>query len=127
MNFPQSSKLYNKAAIVQGNWDLCSVLCALERHRHVHGELPERLEALVPEFLTELPHDYVTGLPPHYRIQADGHAELATLDWEKSGGSGDFSLSRSIGAESVAMKRYRQECRYLRSGQLRGESEVTER
>ena len=79
------SDIYQKAARVQSQWDLCSVLCALERHRRLHGELPEKLEALVPEFLTKLPHDYVTGLPPHYRIGADGQAELATLDWEKTG------------------------------------------
>ncbi|MEZ5326547.1 MAG: hypothetical protein R3F19_15985 [Verrucomicrobiales bacterium] len=88
--FPKLADPYYKAAIVQSQWDLCRVLCALERHRRVHGELPEKLEALVPEFLTGLPHDYVTGLPPHYRIGADGQAELATLDWDKTGNPETF-------------------------------------
>ncbi|MEZ5326548.1 MAG: hypothetical protein R3F19_15990 [Verrucomicrobiales bacterium] len=90
LQFPQVADIYQKAARVQSQWDLCSVLCALERHRRVHGELPEKLEALVPEFLTKLPHDYVTGLPPHYSIGADGEAELATLDWEKTGNPETF-------------------------------------
>ncbi len=47
------------------------VVCALERYRLAHGEYPEALDALVPQFIEKLPHDIIGGQPLHYRRMAD--------------------------------------------------------
>jgi hypothetical protein len=41
--------------------------CALALHRGAHGTFPERLEALVPEFLESVPLDICDGAPLRYR------------------------------------------------------------
>ena len=82
---PDVANLYRTAAKTQGQWDLCRILCAVERHRREEGEPPDALDELVPQYISELPHDYVTGKLPHYDILPDGKAFLATLDWERTG------------------------------------------
>lgn len=47
--------------------DEALIACALERFRLAHGEYPENLDALVPQFLGTIPHDVVEGGPLHYR------------------------------------------------------------
>ena len=39
------------------------IACALERYRLAHGEYPETLDALVPQFIEKLPHDIIGGQP----------------------------------------------------------------
>lgn len=41
--------------------------CAIERFRQHRGNLPESLEALVPEFMTSVPTDAFSGRPLSYR------------------------------------------------------------
>jgi hypothetical protein len=43
------------------------VACGLERYRLAHGEYPETLDALVPQFVEKLPRDIIGGQPRHYR------------------------------------------------------------
>ncbi len=40
---------------------------ALERYRLAHGEFPESLDALAPQFMEKIPHDIINGQPLHYR------------------------------------------------------------
>jgi hypothetical protein len=42
------------------------IVLALNRYEQDHGELPEKLDALVPDYLAELPADPFTGEPPVY-------------------------------------------------------------
>jgi hypothetical protein len=42
---------------------------ACERYRRRHGELPERLDQLVPEFLPEVATDPYNGLPLQYLVR----------------------------------------------------------
>ena len=51
---------------VQIQRDHARLAIALERFRLQHGELPERLSELVPEWLPEIPLHPQTGLPPRY-------------------------------------------------------------
>ena len=48
------------------------IACALERFRLVHGDYPENLDALVPQFLDIIPHDVIGGQPLHYRRAPEG-------------------------------------------------------
>jgi type II secretory pathway pseudopilin PulG len=55
--------------------------CGLERYRLAHGQYPETLEALVPQFAEKVPHDIVGGQPLRYSRTADGRFELYSLGW----------------------------------------------
>ncbi len=55
--------------------------CALERFRLAHGEYPENLDALVPQFLDAVPNDVVGGGPLHYRNVAGGMFVLYSVGW----------------------------------------------
>jgi hypothetical protein len=61
---------------------------ALERYRLRHHDLPEHLEALVPEFLTAVPMDPVNGQPVGYIRETDESDRLWCVA-EYAGG--DFS------------------------------------
>lgn len=63
--------------------------CAVEEYRLAHGQPPESLQALVPEFLAEVPKDYFGGQRPlAYRVLPDGSYNLYSLghDQEDDGG-----------------------------------------
>ena len=66
------------------------VRIALERYRRKHGELPERLDQLVPEFLGAVPRDPFDGKPLRYIIR-DGKPVLYSVgrDGADNGGQGD--------------------------------------
>jgi hypothetical protein len=57
------------------------IACALERYHLAHGEYPESLDALAPQFLAAIPHDVIGGRPPHYRRAADGTYVLYSIGW----------------------------------------------
>jgi hypothetical protein len=48
------------------------ILCAAARYRHAHGELPQELTELVPEFLEQVPQDIMDGKPMRYRRTKEG-------------------------------------------------------
>jgi hypothetical protein len=72
------------------------IACALERYQLAHGEYPETLDVLVPQFIEKLPHDIIGGQPLIYRPTADGKFLLYSIGWNekddggKSGGN-DFT------------------------------------
>ena len=51
---------------------LAYTACALERFRLAHGQFPEKLDALVPQFAKSVPLDLMTGQPLKYRRTDDG-------------------------------------------------------
>jgi hypothetical protein len=55
------------------------VAIALERFRIVHGEYPETLEPLVPQFLDALPSDPFSQQPLVYRLDKDGSFQLYSI------------------------------------------------
>jgi hypothetical protein len=50
--------------------------CALARYRHRHGDFPETIDTLVPEWIDAIPHDVMDGQPLRYRRSADGACEI---------------------------------------------------
>jgi hypothetical protein len=56
-------------------------VCALERYRLAHGQYPETLAALSPQFLDQIPSDIIGGQPPHYRRTGDGKFLLYSIAW----------------------------------------------
>jgi hypothetical protein len=65
----------------QASVDLARVACALERHRLAHGQYPETLDSLTPQFISKLPHDVINGQPFKYRRTEDGSFVLYSVGW----------------------------------------------
>lgn len=65
-----------------------AVACALERHRLVHGEYPETLDALVPKLIDKLPHDLIGGRPLKYRRIGTGEFLLYSVGWNETDDGG---------------------------------------
>ena len=64
--------------------------CALERYRLAHGQLPEKLEALVPELLAQVPHDVIDGQPLRYRRTGEGFV-LYSVGWNEVDDGGQIA------------------------------------
>jgi hypothetical protein len=102
MLFPAISSTVRKLAAIQASIDLARVACALERYRLVHGEYPETLDALVPQFIEKLPHDIIGGQPSqgsgsasqplHYRRTGDGKFLLYSVGWNETDDGGQVVL-----------------------------------
>jgi hypothetical protein len=57
------------------------IACALERYRLAHGEYPETLEVLAPQFIERLPHDIINGQPLKYRRMEGRGFLLYSVGW----------------------------------------------
>jgi hypothetical protein len=72
-----------KIAAGQSSVDLARVAIALERYRLAHGEYPDSLNALAPQFIVKVPHDVINGQPLKYRREADGQFVLYSVGWNE--------------------------------------------
>ena len=68
-------------ALSQTKINQALIACALERFRLAHGEYPENLDALVPQFLDTIPHDVIGGQPLHYCRAPEGTFVLYSVGW----------------------------------------------
>jgi len=84
-----------KFAIGQTSANLARVACALERYRLAHGQYPEALNAVVPEFIPKLPHDVINGQPLIYRRTDDGSFVLYSVGWNETDDGGVVGLTKS--------------------------------
>jgi hypothetical protein len=62
---------------------------AVKRCELRHGQLPQRLSCLVPDFLTEEPHDFMDGRPLRYRLNGDGSFALYSVGEDGQDDGGD--------------------------------------
>ena len=91
-----------KFAYIQSGVDLARVGCALERYHLAHGEYPETLDALAPQFIEKLPHDLINGQPLHYWRTEDGKFVLYSVGWNETDDGGTVVLTKSgiVGREN---------------------------
>jgi hypothetical protein len=87
--------VFNKAALGQTRLELAVTACALERYRLVRGDLPQTLDALVPEFVNALPLDPCGEGPLKYRRDGarqeprpTGRFLLYGVGWDESDDGG---------------------------------------
>jgi hypothetical protein len=85
---PNIGKACQRTALIQTKVDQANIACALERYRLEHGEYPEKLNALVPQFVEAIPDDVIGAQPPHYRRAADGTFLLYSIGWSGRDGGG---------------------------------------
>ena len=76
------------AAHTQGSVDLARTAIALERYRLAHGDYPESLDALAPQFIEKVPHDVIGSGPLHYRRTDDGQFVLYSIGWNETDDGG---------------------------------------
>ena len=88
MLFPAISATVRKIAAIQSSIDLARVACTLERYRLAHGNYPETLGVLSPQFVSEVPHDIINGQPLHYRLEANGQFILYSVGWNEKDDGG---------------------------------------
>jgi hypothetical protein len=93
MAFPGISACVMKTAKIQSQLDLARVATALERYRLAHGNYPETLDALAPQFIAQLPHDIINGQPLHYRLSNDGQFVLYSVGWNETDDGGVAGLT----------------------------------
>ncbi len=70
-------------AYAENSVNLARVAIALERFRLVHGQYPDSLEGLSPQFIDSLPHDIINGQPLHYRRTVNGQFVLYSVGWNE--------------------------------------------
>jgi hypothetical protein len=78
---PNTLKACQRTALMQTKVQQATIVCALERYHLAHGEYPESLNALSPQFIAEIPPDVIGGRPPHYRRADDGTFFLYSIGW----------------------------------------------
>ena len=88
MTAPALDAAVKKYAFTQSNFDLARVGCALERYRLAHGQYPDSLAALEPQFITQVPHDIINGQPLHYRLRPDGLFIIYSVGWNETDDGG---------------------------------------
>jgi hypothetical protein len=94
MLFPAIGNAVKKFASIQASIDLARVACALERYRLAHGQYPETLDALAPQFIGNLPRDIINGQPLHYRRTDDGQFILYSVGWDEKDDGGQVVLTK---------------------------------
>jgi len=95
MIFPAISASAKKYAREQSSIDLARVAITLERYRLAHGEFPESLDALAPQFMEKIPHDVIGGQPLHYRRTDDGQFVLYSVGWNETDDGGVVGLNKN--------------------------------
>jgi len=91
---PALGAVVTKFASGQESVDMARVAIALERYRLAHGEYPEALDPLAPQFLAQLPHDIINGQPLHYRRTSDGQFVLYSVGWNETDDGGVVVLNK---------------------------------
>jgi hypothetical protein len=77
-----------KSAREQVSVDLARGAIALESYRLAHGQYPESLDALAPQFIAQVPHDVIGGKPLKYRRTDDGQFILYSVGWNETDDGG---------------------------------------
>ena len=78
---PALGNVTHKTANAQTTVNQAIIACALERYRLVNGNFPEKLEAIMPQFVSSLPHDVINGEPFHYRRGEGNQVTLYSVGW----------------------------------------------
>lgn len=88
----------SKSANLETARRLLVTAIALQRYKLRHGKFPEKLAALVPEFLPAQPRDFMDGQPLRYRLNADGTYLLYSVgeDGKDDGGDGTIPDSKTV-------------------------------
>ena len=85
---PNTARATQTTAFNQTFANEAQIVCALERYHLAHGEYPETLDALIPQFMEKMPHDLIGGQPLHYRRTEDGKFLIYSVGWNETDDGG---------------------------------------
>ncbi len=88
VGIPNYSRAVQTATRNQTRANLALIACALERYHHAHGEYPETLDALAPQFVDKIPRDIIGGAPLKYRRTDGGKFLLYSIGWNEKDDGG---------------------------------------
>jgi len=90
----------DKFAYFQTAVNLARTAIALERFKLAHGNYPDSLNVLAPEFIQALPNDIIGGQPLKYRRTKDSFV-LYSVGWNEKddGGVAAFTSNDAAGSE----------------------------
>ena len=91
---PDFSKTAKKFAYAQSSADLVRTAIALERYRLAHGQYPESLNTLAPQFIAAVLHDVIDGGPLKYHRTDDGQFVLYSVGWNETDDGGVVILNK---------------------------------
>ena len=94
MLLPAFNAAAKKFACGQSSVNLARTAIALERCRLAHGEFPDSLDALAPQFIAKVPHDVIGGQPLKYRRTSDGQFVLYSVGWNETDDGGVVVLGK---------------------------------
>jgi hypothetical protein len=98
---PSGSRTAQKAAFAQTAADCALIACALERYRRKHGQYPELLSALQPQFIQKVPHDIINGEPLKYHRTETGQYALYSVGWNERDDGGAVGVLKFEEGNSV--------------------------
>ncbi len=85
-----------RAVFLQSQVQGTRAACAIERFRVAHGEYPENLDVLVPEFIDRIPNDPAADGPMTYRKSEDGTFRLYSVGANRIDDGGSEEIDRTI-------------------------------
>ncbi len=85
---PSYSKALQVFVYNQNLANEAQIACALEGYHLAHGEYPETLDALTPQFIETIPRDIIGGQALHYRRTDDGKFLLYSVGWNETDDGG---------------------------------------
>jgi hypothetical protein len=94
---PALSSTFKKAAEAQALAEMAALACAVERFRLAHGDYPENLQALIPQFVSTIPNDVVSHQPYQYRHTPSGRYILYSIGWDGIDDRGQESERSEMG------------------------------
>jgi len=101
---PSIEPFFKEQAAVAARIRLTSAALAIERYRLAHGQLPESLAALVPEFLPQSLNDPFDGNPLRYTMTEAGYT-LYSIGPDQNDDGGKTPLTRGGGDIIFSMER----------------------
>ena len=94
MLYPAVAKSAVKFAFAQTCVNEARVACGLERYWVAHGQYPETLDAISPQFMRSIPHDVIGGEALKYHRTSDGRFILYSVGWNEKDDGGVIGMSR---------------------------------
>jgi hypothetical protein len=94
---PHIAKATQAMAQQQTSLREATLACALERYLRAHGEYPETLVALVPQFIAKLPSDLMTGEALKYQRVDTNQFSLYSVGWNLKDDGGRRTRDRTAG------------------------------
>ena len=88
ISVPNFTRAFQTVAQNQTSVNEANVACALERYRLAHGNFPEKLDLLVPDFIQKLPVDLISGQLLHYRRKNSDNFLLYSVGWDETDDEG---------------------------------------